>query len=162
MNRSLILACGDPSRSDASVAVQVARGLAAGCCDPQTQIFFCRTWSFELADLLRKYDQVIFIDASNDFAPGSVSVNRVSPYPGHVKNQREFSPSRLLTFCEQRFAEAPKVIYQIWIGTDSLGPGARPSSRVRPAIPEALNRIKAILSGVTFPEAAQHAQAVGA
>jgi len=78
--RCLILACGNPLRSDDGVGPWLASWAQEHFgADPSVRIMYRQQWTPELADHISRAATAIFIDASTNAPPGAVQLNRVTP-----------------------------------------------------------------------------------
>jgi len=152
MIRALILACGNSLRGDDAVALHVARELRSGLCEPETEIHSSTQWTPELAESISQTDVVIFVDASAVLSPGAVQVRKISPIPdapGSLSHRS--SPAGLLALAQHLYKTVPSRAFLVTIGAQSFELSEELSEPVRLAIPEVIDRIKAILSGISFP-----------
>jgi hydrogenase maturation protease len=160
MNRALILACGNSLRGDDAVALHIARELRSGMCEAETTIHSSTQWTPELAEAISAADVVIFVDASAVLPPGAVQVRNVSPIPdapGSLSHRS--SPTGLLALAQSLYKAIPSRAFLITIGAQSFELSEKLSEPVRQAIPEVLERIKAILSGISLPSEGPRKQA---
>ena len=152
MIRALILACGNSLRGDDAVALQVARQLRAGLCEPETVIHFSTQWAPEQAESISESEMVIFVDASAVLPSGTVQSKKVSPKRDAPDSfSHSCSPEGLLALAKQLYGVVPPRAFLITIGAQSFDFSEELSEPVKLAIPEALALIKAILSGVSLP-----------
>jgi len=152
MTRALILACGNSLRGDDAAALRVARELRSGLCEPETEIHSSTQWTPELAESISAADVVIFVDASAVVPPGVVQSRAVSPIPdapGSLSHQT--GPAGLLALAKRLYGMIPSRAFLITIGAKSFELSEELSEPVRLAIPEVIERIKAILSGISLP-----------
>lgn len=153
MSRALLLACGNPLRGDDGVALHVASCLRNGLCDPETHIHVEQQWTPELAEPISRSDLVIFVDASANVPPGKIecqSLEPVSRSPTSFTHQT--SPAALLSLASELYGTHPQQAFLVTVGGASFEVAEGLSEPVRRAIPLAIERIKALLSGVTLPE----------
>ena len=160
MIRALILACGNSLRGDDAAALHVARELRSGLCEPETAIHSSTQWTPELAESISATDVVIFVDASAVLPPGAVQTRKVSPIPdapGSLSHRS--SPAGLLALAKSLYEAVPARAFLITIGAQSFELSEELSEPVRLAIPGVIERIKAILSGISLPSDAPGDQA---
>lgn len=152
MIRALLLACGNSLRGDDAVALHVARELRSGLCEPETEIHSSTQWTPELAESISAADVVIFVDASAVLPPGAVQTRNVTPIPdapGSLSHQS--SPAGLLALAKRLYEVIPSRAFLITIGAQSFELSETLSEPVQLAIPEVIQRIKAILSDISLP-----------
>ncbi|HKM80613.1 MAG TPA: hydrogenase maturation protease [Candidatus Acidoferrum sp.] len=152
MIRALILACGNSLRGDDAAALHVARELRSGLCEPETAIHSSTQWTPELAESISEAEVVIFVDASAVLPPGAVQTRRVSPVPDAPGSfSHRSSPAGLLALAQHLYKLVPSRAFLVTIGAQSFELSEELSEPVRLAIPEVIEQIKAILSGISFP-----------
>jgi hydrogenase maturation protease len=153
MSLSLVLACGNSQRGDDGVALHIANRLRSGSCDPETEIHSYRQWTPELAQPISEAEIVIFVDAAAGMTSGAIACRRLQPTP-HTSPAitHHSSPAALLALSEELYGRYPDRAYLVTVGGVSFDLGEELSEPVRRAIPRAVDRIKALLSGVIVPE----------
>ena len=152
MIRALILACGNSLRGDDAAALHVACELRSGLCEPETKIHSSTQWTPELAESISEADVVIFVDASAVLPPGAVQTRKILPIPdapGSLSHRS--SPAGLVALAKRLYEVIPSRAFLITIGAQSFELSEELSEPVRLAIPEVIERIKAILSGISLP-----------
>jgi hydrogenase maturation protease len=153
MNRALVLACGNVLRGDDGVAVHIANCLRNGICDPETQIHSEQQWTPELAEPISEAKLVIFLDASSSASPGEIVCQRLRPiYKSPASLTHHISPATLLALADELYRRSPERAYLITVGGASFEMKEGLSDPVSHAIPHAIERVKALLSGVTPTE----------
>jgi len=152
MNRTLILACGNPLRGDDAVALHLARQLREQFAGPEILVHTTQQWTPELAELLSRCDLAIFLDASQRFSPGFVHCEAVTPYvgEGHALLTHSCNPALLLLMSRQLYNRLPRRAYLVTVGAQSFAFSFSLSSAVHNAIPEAIAHVKSILAGATY------------
>jgi hydrogenase maturation protease len=152
MNRTLILACGNPLRGDDAVALHLARQLREELAGPELVVHSTQQWTPELAEPLSHCDLAIFLDASNRFSPGFVHCESVAPLPGasHTLLTHSCNPALLLAMSRQFYHRVPRRAYSITIGAQTFAFSFSLSASVHNAIPEAVAHVHSILSGATY------------
>lgn len=152
MNRALVLACGNDLRGDDGAALQVAKCLRNGLCEPDTCICAEQQWTPEMAEPISKAEVVIFLDASASLSPGEIACRQLQPEAGGATTfTHETSPEGLLSLAEELYGVHPERAFLITVGGAAFDLGKGLSKPVRQAIPHAIERVKALLSGVTLP-----------
>ena len=162
MNRTLILACGNPLRGDDAVALHLARSIREQLAGPELLVHTTQQWTPELAEPLSRCELAIFLDASQRFSPGFVHCESISPYAGagHALLTHSCNPSLLLTMSRQLYNHAPQSAYLLTVGAQSFAFSFSLSSQAQKAIPDALSCVRSILSGATYAPSVLHALSV--
>ena len=148
MPRVLILAYGNPLRSDDGVAWRAADMLERQF--PRVAILRLHQLTPELADAIRDYDCVIFIDAACDEGldrePGTVRVEEIrGKAAGPSRFSHTLSPQRVLNLAEQLYAAHPRAFVVMVTGA-SFDHGSALSPPVANALPVLISWIERLLS----------------
>jgi hydrogenase maturation protease len=161
MNRALVLACGNPLRGDDAVALYVAKALVTGFCDEGTLVYSQHQWLPEMAERISEVSLVIFIGASAEIPAGEVAIERLQP-GGSVGTLQVMThgtnPANLLAMSRELYRKLPDEAYLVSVGGESFELSNQLSESVRHAVPIALDHVKAILSGVSFPDPIERTQ----
>ena len=100
MARVLIIAYGNPLRRDDGVAWRAADILAERLCAPDVEILRLHQLAPELADTVRRFERVIFIDAAlrdADIKPGTIRVEEINDRTRDAAAfTHAFSPQKVL------------------------------------------------------------------
>jgi hydrogenase maturation protease len=152
MNRALILACGNPLRGDDAVALHLARALRDKLAGPEIVVHTTQQWTPELAEPLSRCELAVFLDASERFSPGFVHCESVVPLAGasHALLTHSCNPALLLLMSRQLYNHVPNRAYSITIGAKSFAFSFALSAPVQKAIPEAVSRVRSVLSGANY------------
>jgi hydrogenase maturation protease len=154
MMQSVILACGNPLRGDDGVAQQIVSSLQEGYTEPGIETCCAQQWTPELAESISRADLVIFVDASTSIPAGKMRLEQVYAPAGRPgTTTHSLSPVELLVLARELYQRAPARAYLLTVGGESFEHGHQLSDVVRQAIPAACNEIRALLSGVSLPEA---------
>ena len=137
MPRILIIAYGNPLRSDDGVAWRAADLLAEKLPASDVEILRLHQLTPELADTVREFQRVIFVDAASceDSAaiPGEIHVEEVSADSNEpTRFSHAFSPQRVLALAVELYAARPSAFLVTVIGGnfdhgDSLSPAVAAS-----------------------------------
>jgi hydrogenase maturation protease len=160
MPRILIVAYGNPMRSDDGLAWRVADELEGKYPVSEVEILRVHQLAPELAETISHFECVIFIDAASEtnLPPGEIRIVPVddrepdSNQPPHFFHA--ISPKAVLSLGARLFAAHPHVFSATLTGGD-FGHGDTLSSAVTTALPHLTERIeklvRQILSGEAFP-----------
>jgi hydrogenase maturation protease len=108
MPRVLIIAYGNPLRSDDGVGWVVAEELRRRLALPEVEVLQLQQLLPEVADCLSRADAVIFVDASRDGQPGDVRCQPVTPPPAKVQFSHQLSPAEVLGLASQLYGATPQ------------------------------------------------------
>ena len=145
MPHVLIVAYGNPMRSDDGVAWRAADALASEFPEPAVDIHRLHQLTPELADTVRNYRCVIFVDAAScDGSPTLPGAIRVEDILGGASEPARFShvlsPKKVLDLAAQLYGASPRA-FVVTVAGESFRHGDSLSPAVAAAIPELIARI---------------------
>ena len=153
MPRVLIVAYGNPLRSDDGVAWHAADILTKKLFLPDVEILRMHQLAPELADSLRGYERVIFIDAafSEETAvdPGAIRVEEIAAEtadPGSFTHA--FSPRRVLGLAAELYGARPRA-FSVTIRGVSFDHGEVLSAPVANALPDLISTIERLVAAAS-------------
>lgn len=143
MKRVLVLCCGNPIRGDDAAAWKIAENLELLFPLSRVEIVVTQQWLPELAERIRLFDAVFFIDASVEIAPGSISFFDIHPKPYNPGSlSHVLSPCSLLGLAENLYETKPVKAKMLAIGALSLRLYEGLSDLVQDAVPEAVDLLR--------------------
>lgn len=149
MSRVLVLACGNALRGDDGVALHIA-SCVNGVCGPDTQVHTDQQWAPELAQPISQAEMVVFLDASASMAPGEIACRELGSGSSSVSSfTHQISPEALLALAQDLYGSHPSRAYLLTVGGASFDLQEGLSEPVRHAIPQAIERIKALLASTS-------------
>jgi hydrogenase maturation protease len=152
MSRVLILACGNTLRGDDGVALHIASCMN-GACGADALVHSSQQWVPELAKPISQAEIVVFLDASASTPPGEMACHELpagSSSPSSFTHQ--ISPEALLALARDLYASYPARTYLLTVGGASFDLKEGLSDPVSHVIPQAIERIKALLAASGSPE----------
>ena len=108
MPRVLIVAYGNPLRSDDAVGWMVADDLRQRLSSPEVEILQLTQLLPEVAEPLSNANTVIFVDASCEGEPGELHCRTVTPPPAKTQFSHQLSPAALLALASQLYGATPQ------------------------------------------------------
>lgn len=148
MSRVLVLACGNALRGDDGVALHIA-SCVNGACGADTHVHADQQWTPELAQPISEAEIVVFLDASASMAPGEIACRELDPSSRSESSfTHQVSPEALLTLARELYGSHPAHAYLLTVGGASFQLQEGLSEPVSHAIPQAIERIKALLASV--------------
>jgi hydrogenase maturation protease len=146
--RCLILACGNPLRSDDGVGPWLITWAQEKFGeDPAVRIMYRQQWTPELADDIARSEAVIFIDASTQAAPGSIQVHRVAPSEDTARiATHHLQAPQLLALASQLYESTPITSLLLTIGIGSTALGETFSPPVRASLQEACELLERLVT----------------
>jgi hydrogenase maturation protease len=108
MPRVLIIAYGNPLRSDDGVGWVVAEELRRRLALPEVEVLQLQQLLPEVAEGLSRAETVIFVDASCDGEVGEVRCQPVTPPPAEVQFTHQLSPAEVLGLAGQLYGATPQ------------------------------------------------------
>ena len=153
MNRVLIIGYGNPLRSDDGLGWHAAGILAQRFSErSDIQVMRCHQVTPDLAFDLSRADLVLFIDASRELTPGTVSCEAVgsSGKSSSCSFSHYMTPAKVLELCEQLYGVAPPA-YLFAVGAVTCNEGEPLSSVVRGALESLITKIETLVFASTQP-----------
>jgi len=147
----LIIAYGNPLRSDDGVAWRAADILAETFPARDVEILRLHQLAPELADTLRGFDRVIFIDAAFSevaaIEPGTVRVDEIAAQtPDPARFSHAFSPQKVLGLAAELYGVQPRA-FSVNVQGANFDHGNALSAAVANALPELIATIERLLQG---------------
>jgi hydrogenase maturation protease len=137
--RILIVAYGNPLRSDDGVAWHAAEALRDGC--PSAKVVSAHQLTPELAEMAAKSDGVVFIDASQGGDPGHIVCTWVNAREDRGQTSHWLTPAQVIALCEELYGATPRAM-MISIAGASFDHGETLSEALRSALPELVDRVE--------------------
>ena len=151
--RILIIAYGNPLRSDDGVAWRAAQALEGMFPSEQVEILRLHQLAPELADAVREGELVLFLDATfvadlGTSRPGEIRVREMSS--GEIQEHRPgqlahvYSPGKVLDLARELYHAIPRALV-ITVAGENFGHGDCLSTSVANALPELVARIEELI-----------------
>jgi hydrogenase maturation protease len=141
MPRVLIIAYGNPLRSDDGVAWRAADALEGKFPAAEIEILRLHQLAPELAESVSRFEAVIFVDAAEGKGkPGEVRCEEVSPSAGKTSFSHQLSPSAVLDMAKGLFGASPRA-FSVTLTGESFDHGEALSPVVVAALPALIARI---------------------
>ena len=150
MPRILIIAYGNPLRSDDAIAWRAADALSKKLPKPEVEIVRLHQLSPELAETASHAEYLIFIDAASDpsSVPGEIRVEEVHSEPVDAKEAPRFShalsPHTVMALAESLYYAKPKA-FLVTVTGATFDHGESLSAPVAAALPVLIDRIEGIV-----------------
>jgi hydrogenase maturation protease len=140
----LIVAYGNPMRSDDGVAWRAADGLASKFAESSIEIVRLHQLTPELADTARNFRCVIFVDAASCDdplnKPGAIWVAEIRGAAEPARFSHVLSPQKVLDLAVQLYGASPRS-FVITVAGDNFSHGDSLSPAVAAALPELVARL---------------------
>ncbi len=149
MPQILIVAYGNPLRSDDGVAWRAAEALAPKFSESDVEILRLHQLTPELSDAVRNFGTVIFVDAAScDGSHDKPGTIRHEEIRGGASEPARFShvlsPKKVLDLALQLYGASPRALVITVTGED-FGHGESLSAPVATALPELVARIERLI-----------------
>lgn len=108
MARILILAYGNPLRSDDGVAWRAAEQLRSRC--PSVTVVSAHQLMPEFAERVSEADGVIFLDAAQTGEPGQIASAEINPESDCSPGSHCLSPAQVMALCRQLYGLTPRAV----------------------------------------------------
>lgn len=150
MSRILIVAYGNPLRSDDGVGWRAADTLSQKLSTPNVEILRLHQLAPELADTLRGFDRVIFIDAAcneNDgIEPGNICIEEIATgIPDATAFTHGFSPQTVLELAADLYGIRLPA-FSVTIQGSNFDHGNVLSETVADALPHLISTVERLVS----------------
>lgn len=140
----LIIAYGNPIRSDDSVAWRAAAALEKKFSAPDVEIVRTHQLAPELAETVSHCETVIFVDAAGSGPPGQISCAQVPPSQITPRFSHQLSPEAVVALAHQLFAAKPHA-FSVTLTGACFDHGESLSPAVEAALPALVARIEALI-----------------
>ncbi len=153
MARVLIIAYGNPLRSDDGVALRVADGLEEKFSPDDIEVLRPQQLGPELAELASRSRLVIFVDAAAQGNPGEIQIQELSGGTPEMKGAlfgHAIPPGAVIGLAGQLYGSSPKA-YSATIVGQSFEHGELLSPGVEAAVPQMVERLRKLI-GVELTE----------
>lgn len=148
MPRILIIAYGNPLRSDDAVAWRAAEALQRKFSPDEIEIHCLHQLAPELAETVSKFPRVIFVDAASTPTghPGEIRVEKLGHTEAKDSTTQFFhavSPLAVIRLAESLYHVKPQA-FSVTVAGQNFGHGEALSPAVDSALPHLVSRIEAL------------------
>ncbi len=144
---TLVIGYGNPLRGDDGFGVAVAERVQHLLASEKVAVIVCQQLTPELAEPISAVDTVVFVDVRVGKPAGVIECERLSPEPFSVSVTHSLEPAGLLVLARELYGRVPQNAFLLTVRTTRFQYGEQLSPEVEQAIPEAVERIRQILSG---------------
>lgn len=154
--RVIVIAYGNPLRGDDGLAWHAADELKQKFAPPQVEISQRHQLSPEIAEEIRHFDAVIFVDAAlvGKAQPGEICTSEVSELELAQASasafHHQYSPASVLALAAELYGARPSAFVATLTGQD-FGPGERLSPAIEHAMPEFVAQIEVLIQQASNP-----------
>ncbi len=152
MARVLIIAYGNPMRSDDGVAWRAAAALQGRFSSDEVEIVSIHQLTPELAETIHRCEAVIFVDAANNGPPGQISSAEIRPLQTQPRFSHQLSPDAIVALAHQLFG-ARTHAFSVTLTGACFDHGESLSPAVEAALPALVTRIEALVQQFLLLEA---------
>lgn len=143
--RVLILACGNPLRSDDGVGWHAAQLLREGLRAAETEIVSVHQLTPELAEAAASACGIIFLDAAQNGTPGDIACLPVHRDAEPERFSHALTPGQVMALCEQLYGVRPQA-YMVSIAGECFDHGEGLSATVASALPQLIDTVEALIA----------------
>jgi len=142
MPQLLIMAFGNPLRSDDGVAWRAAEAIQEKFSGSEVEVTRLHQLGPELAEAVSRASAVVFVDASSEGEPGSVQCESVRTDRAEMNRFcHTFSPAMVMALCSQLYGTSPPAFCATVTG-QNFSHGEALSPAVEAALPILVRRIE--------------------
>ena len=145
MPRVLVIAIGNPLRSDDGLAWRAADELAKELSTSELEIIRVHQLTPELAEDVRHAKRVIFVDAAASGEPGTVKCERMHPSAGESGSSHHLTPGTLLQLSATLYAAKPTT-FLVSVAGQNFEHGELLSPQVELKVPELVAAVRYLLA----------------
>jgi hydrogenase maturation protease len=148
--RCLVLACGNPLRSDDGVGPWLGEWAQQRFCAASgLRIVIRQQWTPELAEEVAGAESVLFLDCAVDIAPGEVQLVEVEAVRGSAAlATHRLSAPELLVLARDLYGAVPSRALLLTVGAGTMELGEAFSAPVREALPKACDLLEKTIGGL--------------
>ena len=150
MSRVLIIAYGNPLRSDDGIAWRAADELKRKAGSAAAEIICVHQLMPELAEQVSHAENVIFLDASCKGEPGTITCQPVSAQSTDAQFWHQLTPDSLLALSAQLFGTAPRAFSASFSG-ESFDHGDTLSQTAIVGLPLLVARVSELVGHLADP-----------
>ena len=145
----LIIAYGNPLRSDDGVAWRIADELGTRCSDAKVEIVRAHQLTPEMAETIAGCEATIFVDAADKGAPGQVQIAElaVGTQSEAKRFSHQLSPQGLMELSADLHGSCARS-FSVTVGGVDFGHGEALSPVVAASVPIAVREIESLLQSV--------------
>jgi hydrogenase maturation protease len=144
MPRVLIIAYGNPMRSDDGVAWHAAAALEKKFSTPDVEIARIHQLAPELAETVSRCETVIFVDAAGNGPPGEIRSAQINLPQTQPRFSHQLSPEAVVALAHQLFGAEP-CAFSITLTGACFDHGEHLSAAVEAALPALVASIEALI-----------------
>jgi len=144
MPRVLVLAIGNPLRSDDGLAWRAADELRSSAPPAEIEIVKVHQLAPELAEDVSRAAQVIFIDAAATGDPGIIKCEKVVASAAESASSHHLTPDALLHLTATLYDARPAA-FMVSLAGKCFDHGESLSPEIREAIPFLVDKIRALI-----------------
>jgi hydrogenase maturation protease len=140
----LIIAYGNPLRSDDGLAWRVAEDLSEQYLTSDVEISTCHQLTPELALPASQASLVLFIDAARAGIPGEIATQPIEAWQSSSIFTHEFSPSTILNVAQELYGRCPRA-FAISLCGECFDHGEVLSPKVEESLPRLVAHVKGLI-----------------
>jgi hydrogenase maturation protease len=144
----LIIAYGNPLRSDDGLAWRVAEKLSEQYLTSDVESIMCHQLTPELALPASQASLVLFIDAARAGIPGEIATQPIEARQSSSIFTHEFSPSTILNVAQELYGRCPKA-FAISMCGECFDHGEVLSPKVVESLPRLVAQVKGLIQANT-------------
>lgn len=141
----LILACGNPLRSDDGLAWHAAEELRRSLASSAVEIVSVHQLTPDLAADVQRAGLVIFLDASREFQPGEVACRPLTALNQPSRFSHHADPSQILSLSAELYGKTPPA-FLVAAGGLCFDHGDRLSAVARQTLPRIVALVQTLLA----------------
>jgi hydrogenase maturation protease len=145
MGKTLIVAYGNPLRSDDGLAWKAAEELSGLKFPGEVEIVTLHQPTPELALAVSEASLVLFLDAAQAGIPGEMALQKLQPKTESSGFTHDFSPSTILSLAQALYGQSPEA-YLLSMCGECFDHGETLSASVNQSLPAFIRRVRDLVS----------------
>lgn len=143
-SRTLIVAYGNPLRSDDGIAWHAVEMLRGQLSPPAIEILCAHQLTPEIAEAASRADSLIFIDAARGGEPGQIAVSEIGSSKEPAGLSHQLAPEHVVALCRQLYGASPRA-FTVSIAGESFEHGEALSPALQAALPRLFAAVQVLI-----------------
>jgi hydrogenase maturation protease len=143
--RNLIIAYGNPLRSDDGIGWHVAELLEREVMPSEATIVCVHQLTPELAEAASRANKVVFVDAAAKGAPGQIVGTEIHPVTDMAGFSHRLSPEQVVALCLLLYGKCPRAV-TVSISGECFDHGETLSHTLTGALPSLVETVRKLIS----------------
>jgi hydrogenase maturation protease len=145
MNPVLVIACGNPLRSDDVIGWRIVETLRNQANDARISVQTVQQLTPEMAEEIAQAETVIFVDATQSSLPGAVEIRRLEETPAAPRFTHSLTPATLLALARSLYSRVPREAFLLTVGAARFDFSEKVSEEIEHGVAKAVEAIRLMI-----------------